>query len=128
MVKIESSVPGVYLVGPAGKERPWCGKCHKFLKSETAAHDCTPAHLSGGRKAVPGARRRIRLTPKTKSCLDKVFRSAAKEAVLSPALTKLAASSTDKAILSAAKKLRRKMKDAASSGAKKYAKLVKRFL
>lgn len=130
MVKRESGTPGVYLVGPAGKERPWCGKCHKFLKSETAAHDCTPAHLSGGARtrSSPGSRRRIRLTPKTRAALEQVFRSAAKECVLKPKLKKIAGATTDKALLSAAKALRRKMKDPKAPAGKKFSKYVKRFL
>ena len=81
MVKQESSVPGVYLVGPSGgKLRPWCGKCHKFLKSESAAHDCTPVNLKGVRRAsssAGGKKRRIRLTDKNRALLSKVFDAAA---------------------------------------------------
>ena len=130
MVKKESGTPGVYLVGPVGKERPWCGKCHKFLKSETAVHDCTPAHLSGGshKGASGGGRKRIRLTPKTRGALEKVFRSAAKEMTLGPKLAKLASASSDKALLSAARALKRKMKDPKAPAAKKYSSLSKRFL
>lgn len=129
MVKKESGTPGVFLVGPAGKERPWCGKCHKFLKSETAAHDCSPPHLSGSHKSSSGAgRKRIRLTPKTRDALEKVFKSAAKECVLSSKLKKLAMAGTDKAIMAAARALKRKMKDPKAPAGKKYNKLVKRFL
>ena len=128
MVKIASSTPGVFLVGPAGKERPWCGKCHKFLKSETAAHDCTPAHLShrsGGSQT--GARKRIRLSPKTKNSLDKVFRSAAREMALAHSLGKLSQATKDKSILKAAKSLIKKMKDPKAPASKKYKQLTKRF-
>lgn len=80
MVKQATSTPDVYLVGPSGgKLRPWCGKCHKFLKSEGSAHDCTPVHLthhSGSRKST-GGKRRIRLTDKNKSMLSKIFDAAA---------------------------------------------------
>ena len=79
MVKQQSSVAGVYLVGPAGgKLRPWCGHCHKFLKSETAPHDCTPINLSSVRKTkLKVGRRRIRLTDKNRVMLGKVFEAAA---------------------------------------------------
>ena len=80
MVKQESSVAGIYLVGPSGgKLRPWCGHCHKFLKSETAPHDCTPVNLSAARRSGGSSkgRRRIRLTEKTKNTLSRVFEAAA---------------------------------------------------
>lgn len=129
MVKKESGTPGVYLVGPAGKERPWCGKCHKFLKSETAPHDCSPPHLSGSHKSSSaGGRKRIRLTPKTRDALEQIFKSASKECVLSSKLKKLAAATSDKAIMAAARALKRKMKDPKAPAGKKYSKLVKRFL
>lgn len=130
MVKIPSNTPDVYLVGPSGRERPWCGKCHKFLKSETAAHDCTPMHLGGGHRSSSssGGRKRIRLTPKTRANLEGIFRSAAKEMTLNKSLCSLSRAVGDKAILHAAKKVLRAMKSPKGTASKKYSHLVKRFL
>ena len=92
-MKIASSVEGVFLVGPSGgKLRPWCGHCHKFLKSETAPHDCTPidfAKVRGASKKSSEGRKRIRLTPKNKAILNKVFKAAALGEDLSKKMSKI---------------------------------------
>lgn len=131
MVKIASSVPGVFLVGSAGgKMRPWCGSCHKFLKSETAPHDCTPMTVHrGSRKSSFGGRRRIRLTPKTKAALTEIFRLAAREQVFKGNLSSLAHAKSDKELLKKAKHFQKKASAANSALVeKKVQKLVKRFL
>lgn len=126
MVKIESSTPGVYLVGPAGKERPWCGKCHKFLKSETAAHDCRISRPSSSSRG--GRKKRIRLTPKTITSLSNIFESAAREMVLNAQLKKLADARSSKQILGRAKSLVKKLSKGKSAAEKKYHRLVKKYI
>lgn len=133
MVKQESSTPGVYLVGPSGgKMRPWCGHCHKFLKSETAPHDCNPVNLSSARSAKgasKGAKRRIRLTDKNKALLSKVFEAAAFGEDAVRVMKKLSAYSKRKNV--SGKRLARLIKDSGSlskTGTKRAASLKKRFL
>ena len=79
MVKTASSVEGIYLVGPAGgKMRPWCGKCHKFLKSETADHDCAPVDFSKVRAAKKsgGSRpHKFRMTAKRDAMLKSLIQA-----------------------------------------------------
>ncbi len=107
MVKIASSVPGVYLVGPSeGKVRPWCGKCHKFLKSETADHDCTPVNLSAyrGKSSKP---RRFRMTKKKQAIILDLVKHAALEKGTHKCILSLSSAKSDKALLKAAKKLKK---------------------
>lgn len=79
MVKTPSSVEGVFLVGPAGgKMRPWCGKCHKFLKSETADHDCTPIDFSkvrAAKKATGSKSKKFRMTKKRDAILKSLIQA-----------------------------------------------------
>lgn len=107
MVKQESSVPGVYLVGPSGgKLRPWCGHCHKFLKSEDAAHDCTPVNLQAARRnASSGSgkrRRNPRLTPRKIQVLEYLAGDAAINRAMERYAKKIVAAKTPKARASAA--------------------------
>lgn len=132
MVKQQSSVSGVFLVGPAGgKLRPWCAHCHKFLKSETAPHDCTPINLSSVRKTKSvGGRRRIRLTEKNRTLLSKVFDAAALGEDVLKLLHKIKKYSKNKKITG------KRLSTLASSldkglskkGSKRAASLKKRFL
>lgn len=131
MVKQESSTPGVYLVGPSGgKLRPWCGHCHKFLKSENAAHDCTP--VSPGRRSSgpKGSRRRIRLTDKNRALLKKVFNAAAIGEELLKTLSKLKKYTKRKSITG--KRLSQLTsgmdRGLSKTGAKRVARLEKHFL
>ncbi len=132
-MKTPSSTPGVFLVGPAGgKMRPWCAHCHKFLKSETAAHDCTPVNLSAARKSGSsshGARKRIRLTPKTKATLNKVFEAAALAEDAMRVLNKLSKYGKKKSI-SGAKiaKIVKGASELSKRGNKRASSLKKRFL
>lgn len=133
MVKQESSTPGVYLVGPAGgKLRPWCGHCHKFLKSENAAHDCTPVSLSSVRRAKGssgGAKRRIRLTDKNRALLGKVFDAAAFGEDVLRLVKKLTPYTKKKSI--SGKRLAKILKGSGSlskTGTKRASSLKKRFL
>ena len=130
-MKTPSSVEGVYLVGPAGgKLRPWCGHCHKFLKSETAPHDCTPVDLSkarGASKSSAGGKKRIRLTPKNREYLDKVFKAAAIGEGLSKKLAKvLSMCQAKRPNIKAIKKALMSLE--AKSVEKRAAHLVKKFL
>lgn len=131
MVKQESSTPGVYLVGPSGgKLRPWCSHCHKFLKSETASHDCTPVNLSAHRGSSSGkSRKRIRLTESNKALLNKVFEAAAYGEDALRVLKKLNKYSKRKSI--SGKRLANALKSAntlSKRGSKRAAHLKKRFL
>lgn len=132
-MKTPSSTPGIFLVGPAGgKMRPWCSHCHKFLKSETAAHDCTPVNLAAHRGSSGGAgkvRRRIRLTPKTKATLAKVFEAAALAEDAMRALNKLSKYAKKKSV--SGSKLARLVKSGSGlskRGNKRASSLKKRFL
>ena len=127
MVKIASSTPGVYLVGPAGKERPWCGKCHKFLKSETAAHDCSISRPSSS-SSRGGRKKRIRLTPKTIASLSDIFESAAREMVLNAQLKKLADARSSQQIVGRAKSLIKKLSKGKAAAEKKYHRFVKKYI
>lgn len=132
MVKQASSVEGVFLVGPAGGVlRPWCGKCHKFLKSENAAHDCTPVNLAAVRRSggAGKTKRRIRLTPKNKETLSKVFDAAALGEDAVRLIGKLAQYSKKKSV--SGKKIAQLIKGMnglSKRGAKRSAHLKKRFL
>lgn len=126
MVKIPTSNPDVFLVGPAGKEKPWCGKCHKFLKSEGAAHDCTMVRPKGG--SSRGSRKRIRLTDNNKAKLSELFKGAARDAVVASKLATLRAASDKKALLRAARSLQKAISKGKSRVDKKYNSLCKRFL
>lgn len=132
MVKQASSTPGVFLVGPSGgKLRPWCSHCHKFLKSETATHDCTPISLSAHRSSGPkGAKRRIRLTDKTRATLKKVFQAAALGEEALKAISKIKAYSKHKTV--SGKRLAKLAsaldKGMSKAGAKRASRLEKRFL
>lgn len=132
MVKQESSVAGVYLVGPSGgKLRPWCGKCHKFLKSENAAHDCTPVSLKGVRRPVTGGKRkRIRLTDKNRALLSRVFDAAALGEDTLKLLSKIKAYSKKKKVSGArlAKLASSMDKGLSKKGSKRAASLKKKFL
>lgn len=130
MVKQESSTPGVYLVGPAGGNlRPWCGKCHKFLKSENAPHDCTPVNLSShrGKKTSNGKRKRIRLTDKTRAKLAKVFQAAVFGDAALRAFRKLKSIPTNKTVTGKriSKTLDKVMK---KSDDKRLNRLIRKFL
>ena len=130
MVKQESSTPGVYLVGPSGgKMRPWCGKCHKFLKSETAPHDCTPSLVKGSHRpsSSGGKRRRIRLTDKTRALLSKVFEAAALGEGCLRIMDKLRKYSKNKQV-SGSKIAKLVTSPATKSSIKRAASLKKRFL
>ena len=100
MVKIASSTECVYLVGPAeGKLRPWCGHCHKFLKSETAPHDCTPVNLQAARKSShsSGKKRNPKLTPKKIKILAQYLDFASIGKVMAPQMKRLQSAKTKKA-------------------------------
>lgn len=132
-MKTPSSTPGVFLVGSAGgKMIPWCGKCHKFLKSETAPHDCTPVDLRAARKKGQGSskgRRHIRLTPKNKDVLNKVFEAAALAEDAMKAFNKLSKYAKRKTVSGA--KIGRLIKDGtglSKRGTKRASSLKKRFL
>ena len=105
MVKQPSSVEGVFLVGPAGgKLRPWCGKCHKFLKSETAVHDCTPVDFSKVRakKGSGGtSKRNPRLTPKKIKILAAYLDYASVSKVMASQMKRLRNAKTKQAKLRA---------------------------
>lgn len=134
-MKTPSSTPGVFLVGPSGgKLRPWCAHCHKFLKSETAAHDCTPvdfraARAAGAAKASQG-RRRIRLTEKNRALLSKVFEGAALGEYLLKVLSKVQKLSKQKTV--SGKKIGKALKGVKdgvpASAMKRGNSLKKRFL
>lgn len=134
-MKTPSSTPGVFLVGPSGgKLRPWCAHCHKFLKSETAAHDCTPvdfraARAAGAAKASQG-RRRIRLTEKNRALLSKVFEGAALGEYLLKVLSKVQKLSKQKTV--SGKKIGKVLKavkdGVPASAMKRGNSLKKRFL
>lgn len=128
-MKVPSSVPGIFLVGSSeGKMRPWCGHCHKFLKSETAAHDCTPVNFSQVRRAPGGAKKRIRLTQKNRAMLEKIFQAAALGECLLKKTAKLQnLAKAKKPNMKAIKRNLAKMEGDASA-AKRAARLVKKFL
>lgn len=113
MVKVPSTVEGVYMVGPeGGKLRPWCGKCHKFLKSENASHDCTPVDLKAARHRAASLsketkNRKFRMTKNRKKQLLGLIKDAAYERVLHKNLNSIARSKSDKAIIKAAKELKK---------------------
>lgn len=130
-MKTPSSVAGIFLVGPAGgKLRPWCGHCHKFLKSETAPHDCTPIDFSKVRasaKKSTGGKRRIRLTPKNKATLEKVFKAAALGEDLAKKMSKVY--SLCQAKKPNVKAIKRVLSKGDSKGVEKRSnRLVKKFL
>lgn len=127
MVKIPTSNPDVFLVGPAGKEKPWCGKCHKFLKSEGAAHDCTMVRPRGG-ASKPGSRKRIRLSPGNREKLQDAFRGAARDAVVEHKIAAIRKASDKKALLRAAKGLQKAISKGKGRMEKKFNALCKRFL
>ena len=111
MVKVASSTEGVFLVGPSNdKLRPWCGKCHKFLKSETAAHDCTPVDLRAVRqKGTSKKSRRFRMTKTKQKVIMAMIKDAAYEHNAHKGLRKLEKAKSDKAILKAAKEIKRNL-------------------
>lgn len=131
-MKTPSSVEGIFLVGPAGgKLRPWCGHCHKFLKSETAPHDCTPVDFSkvrSSRKTSGAGKRRIRLTDKTRSILSKIFKAAAIGECLVKKVAKLQSlSKAKKPSIKTIKKVLSKI-EGDHSAEKRAARLIKKFL
>ena len=131
-MKTPSSTPGIFLVGPSGgKLRPWCSHCHKFLKSETAPHDCTPVDFKAARAKSSGkGRRRIRLTEKNRALLSKVFEGAALGEHLLKVLAKVQKMSKQKTV--SGKKIGKVLKavkdGAPSSAIKRGNSLKKRFL
>lgn len=131
MVKQESSVAGIYLVGPSGgKLRPWCGHCHKFLKSETAPHDCTPVSRSGIKRSSGKAKRRIRLTDKNRSILERVFDAAALGEDALKVINKIKQYSKQKKVSGKrlAKLAAAMDRGLSSKGSKRASRLKKRFL
>jgi hypothetical protein len=129
MVKTPTANPDVFLVGPVGRQIPWCNKCHKFLKSENAPHDCRRPDLHSSRsKAVPGSKKRIRLTPKTRDALEEIFRAAARDMCMKGVCQAIAQAKGDKEILHKAKSFQKKSSKSAADITKKYNKLIKRFL
>lgn len=121
MVKEPSSVEGVFLVGPAGgKLRPWCGKCHKFLKSETADHDCTPVDFSKVRsmkKAGGASKRNPRLTPKKIKVLTVYLDYASVSKVMASQMKRLRNAKTKQAKLHAVEAFNQAFDKAASTKA-----------
>ena len=124
MVKVASSTAGVFLVGPeGGKLRPWCGKCHKFLKSETAAHDCTPVDLKAVRAKQKAAgtatkhRNSIKMTAKRQALLKKLVGYAASMKVLEKQQNRLLKAKTSKAKLAAVDAYINAAKQSMASGA-----------
>lgn len=130
MVKTPTANPDVFLVGPVGRQIPWCNKCHKFLKSENAPHDCRrpDLHSSRSKSSTPGSKKRIRLTPKTRGALEDLFHAAARDLIMKGVLQSLASAKGDKELLSKAKSFQKKSSKSAAEITKKYNKLVKRFL
>lgn len=122
MVKIASSTNGVFLVGPSeGKLRPWCGHCHKFLKSETAAHDCTPVNLQAARaqRKVAGtkkARKSIKLTEKRLNFLKKLANYAASMRIVESVQRRLLKAKTSKAKIAAVSAYAEAIKKSIASG------------
>lgn len=135
MVKQASSTEGVFLVGPAGGPlRPWCGKCHKFLKSETAEHDCTPIDLRQVRRSKAasggGKKRTPKLTPRKQEILKKVLDYAAVGKVMGPYDAKLRNASSKEGKAKAAAAYCRAFQKAVKSNRfdKEYQRLYHKFV
>lgn len=130
MVKTPSSVDGIYLVGPAGgKMRPWCGKCHKFLKSETAAHDCTPIDFSkvrAAKKANGGKSKKFRMTKKRDVLLKKLIQAGGIVKSIENSLDKIEKASSPKALHKAVSGLKRSLNNKKGIAAKTSS-LYKKF-
>ena len=134
MVKVASSTSGVFLVGPSNdKLRPWCGKCHKFLKSETAEHDCTPVNLAAVRRSKSSSttkKRSPKLTEKKLKLLNKYLDYASVGKVMASQLKKLQSSKTSKAKINAVDAYKNAFKKAVQSNSfnQAFSQMYKHFV